>query len=297
MANILVLEASQSADKVNACRYSLLKYLEVYNLKPPADTAVYVYTDQPASFESFIPFFQQFEIKEISKTQLKEWAGTGSPQRVKMEIISEVFSHVDGNLLFLDTNTYIKVPLENIFAEIEKGIFFLHSYKASLNSTTDIELSQLSRFLATDVIQQNGQNLSIENVRIWNTNVIGLNSNYKPVLDDIIELNDVIYKQFPKPAVEAFAFSYCLQKTGEVKTCKEQIQHYGNLKELHQLLQLFFKRNEEESIPNLIKLLNVVDIATIQKHKSSYESLPFYKKWFQIITGKRWNIKQYKKKI
>jgi hypothetical protein len=297
MANILVLEASQSADKVNVCRYSLLKYLEVHNLKPPANTAVYVYTDQPAFFESFISFFHRFEIKEISQTQLKEWSGIGSAQRVKMEIISEVLSHTGGNLLFLDTNTYIKAPLENIFAGIEKGYFFLHSYKASLNSAVDTELSQLNKFLATDAIWQNGQKLSIEDIRIWNTNVIGLNSTYKAVLDDITELNDVIYKQFPKPVVEAFAFSYCLQKAGEVKTCNEQIPYYGSLKEFRQLLQLFFKKNEEESIPNLIKLLNVVDVATIQKHKISYESLPFYKKWLQIITGKSWNIKQYEKKF
>jgi hypothetical protein len=65
MANVLVFEASQTMDKVNACRYALLKYLEAYNLKPPPHIAIYVYTDQPALFESFIPFFQQFAIREI----------------------------------------------------------------------------------------------------------------------------------------------------------------------------------------------------------------------------------------
>lgn len=298
MANVLVLEASQSTDKVNACRYALLKHLVVYNLHPSASTNVYVYTDQPVFFEAFIPFFHHFEIKEVSQIQLQEWRGPlNCPQRVKLEIISEVFNHVNGNLLYLDTNTYIKKPLETIFSEIEKGRFFLHSSKGGINDSTDYELSRLNKFLATDSIQQNGNKLSLKGLKIWNTDSIGINSQHKDVIDDALELNDVIYKQFSKPVVESFAFSYCFQKAGEIKTTAEYIHHYGSLKEFHHLLRLFFKKNEEESIPNLIKLLHTVDAAAIQKHKSSYEALPFYQKWLQVITGKSWSIKQYEKKI
>ncbi len=298
MANVLVLEASQSTDKVNACRYALLKHLEVYNLNPSASTKVYVYTDQPAFFEAFIPFFHHFEIKEISQTQLKEWRGPlNCAERVKLEIISEVFAHTNGNLLYLDTNTYIKQPLENLFSEIEKGRFFLQSHKGLINDSTDNELTRLTKFLATDSVQQNGNKLSLKGIKIWNTNSIGISSQHKDVIDDALELNDVIYKQFSRPVVESFAFSYCFQKAGEVKTTEEYIHHYGSLKEFRHLLRLFFKKNEEESIPNLIKLLHTVDAAAIQKHKSSYEALPFYQKWLQVITGKSWSIKQYEKKI
>jgi hypothetical protein len=45
---------------LNECRFSLLKYLHVYNLNPPSDTAVVVYTDKPEYFENFIPFFPAF---------------------------------------------------------------------------------------------------------------------------------------------------------------------------------------------------------------------------------------------
>lgn len=298
MANVLVLEASQSTDKVNACRYALLKHLEVYNLNPSTGTIVYVYTDQPAFFEAFLPFFHHFEIKEISQMQLKEWRGPlNCPQRVKLEIIAEVLNHVNGNLLYLDTNTYIKNPLETIFSEIEKGRFFLHSSKGGMNDSNDNELTRLSKFLAADSVQQNGNKLSLKGLKIWNTFSIGISSQHKDVIDDALELNDVIYKQFSKPVVESFAFSYCFQKAGEVKATEEYIHHYGSFKEFHHLLRLFFKKNEEESIPNLIKLLHTVDAAAIQKHKSSYEALPFYQKWLQVMTGKSWSIKHYEKKI
>jgi hypothetical protein len=296
MVNVLVFEASQTIDKVNACRYALLKYLEVYNLKPPPHIAIYIYTGQPAMFESFIPFFQQFAIKEISQTQIKEWQGEiNFAPRVKMEIISEVFKHVEGNLIFLESSTYIKAPLEKLFEKIEAGYFFLHSFIDDLNNASNNELSKLCKFLSGGSIKQNGSNLSVNEIKIWSANAIGLNSQSK-IIDDVLELTDVVYKQFPKPIAESFAFSYCLQKAGEVNTCDNFISHYGNFEEFKQLLNRFFKKNEEESIPNLVKLVRHLDAATIQKEKAVYEALPFYKKWLQALTGKNW-IKQYQNKF
>ena len=297
MANVLVFEASQTMDKVNACRYALLKYLEAYNLKPPPHIAIYVYTDQPALFESFIPFFQQFAIKEISKTQIKEWRGEMNfAPRVKMEIIAEVFKHVEGNLIFLDSYTYIKEPLEKLFEKIEDGSFLMHSFIGHLNNDSNAKLNTLYKFLSSGSIKQNGNDLSPADAKVWSANVIGLNSQSQ-MIDDVLELTDVIYKQFPKIIVEHFAFSYCFQKTGEVHTCDNFISHYGKLEEFKQLLNRFFKKNEEESIPNLVKLVRHLNAATIQKEKAAYEAMPFYKKWLQVLTGKNWNIKQYQKKI
>ena len=173
----------------------------------------------------------------------------------------------------------------------------MHSCQGLINDGTDSELTKLAKFLATDSVQQNGSKLSLEGVKTWNTNSIGISSLHKDVIDDTLELNDVIYKQFSKPVVESFAFSYCFQKAGEVKIAEDYIHYYGSLKEFRHLLQLFFKKNGEESIPNLVKLLHKVDAAAIQKHKSAYEALPLYQKWLQMITGKSWSIKQYEKKI
>ena len=296
MANVLVFEVSQTVDKVNACRYALLKNLEVYNLNPPSNIAIYVYTDQPALFESFIPFFQQFAIKETSQAQIKEWQGeTGFTARVKMEIIAEVFKHVEGNLIFLDSSTYIKTPLEKLFEKIESGSFLLHSFVANMNSSSNVELNKLHKFLSASSIRQNGNDLLTNDVKIWSAKVVGLNSQSK-IIDDVLELTDVVHNQFPKPIVESFAYSYCFQKAGEVNTCDNAIFHYGKFEEFTQLLNRFFKKNEEESIPNLVKLVRHLDAATFQKQKAAYEALPFYKKWLQALTGKNW-IKQYQNKF
>jgi hypothetical protein len=110
-------------------------------------------------------------------------------------------------------------------------------------------------------------------------------------------LTDTIYPLFPKHIAEQFSFSYCLQKAGAVKESDQQVAHYWNLKEFRKILNVFFKKNEEESIPNLVKLVHPLNAATILKQKNEYESLPLLKRWLNTITGKSWSIHQYIKKL
>ena len=146
MADHLVYHAF--GDRVNECRFSLLKYLFQTNLQPPHGTLVTVHTDQPSLFDDFIPFFPQFEITESKP----------------------------------------------------------------------------------DVIQS----------RIINTE---------------------------------------------------------GLPEFSELLSVFFQKNQEESVPNLVKLIHHIDPAQIRQDKWDYEQKPFYLKWLDRIRGKSWSVRQYEKKF
>ena len=73
--------------------------------------------------------------------------------------------------------------------------------------------------------------------------------------------------------------------------------HYWNLKEFRKLLNTFFKNNEEESIPNMVKGAHAIDAAAIQQQKEAYEALPLHKKWLATLTGKRWRIDTNIKKL
>lgn len=295
MANILVFEATQTTDKVNKCRYALLKYLAVYNLKPPAGISVFVYTDQPALFESFIPFFYHFHMKEISGAQIKEWQSEKDyPERLKIEIIREVFHNLQGSLLYLNTGFYITQPIDAIFTNIENHIFYLQANDSSANTN----LYKLKQFLATASVEYNGKKTTFSpDMQIFKTGIIGIDSAQKELLNDVQALANAFYKQFHNHAAEPFSFSYCFQKTGEVKTAPEQIKNYSSLKESGVLLKAFFKKNEEESIPNLVKLVHHLDMASIEKSKMEYETLPFYKKWMRALGGRQWSIKKYQRKF
>jgi hypothetical protein len=89
-----ILYIAVSLDEVYESAYSILKYLEVYNLKPPVDHSLTIYTQYPELLETYGSFFHHFELRSIPSNADK-------PQ-----IISDFNNEVDGNALYLDSNTY-----------------------------------------------------------------------------------------------------------------------------------------------------------------------------------------------
>lgn len=288
MANVLVFEASQSMDKVNSCRYALLKYLEVYNLKPPGGIGVFIYTDQPAFFESFMPYFHGFSIKEISLTEIKGWQDAyGFNGLIKPTIIKEVMDHIEGGLLYLDPSIYIKAPVEAVFHDLEEGYFYLQP-GSGMASEQKTDWEKWKKSTGSSQLAP-GQ--------VWKTGVVGINSRYRQVVDRILTQIGDLHQQIRMPALEQLAFSQGFQEAGTVRTDGELFRNYGNLKEFPSLLSQFFRKNEEESIPNLVKLIRHLDASDIERQKELYRALPFYKKWLRMFRGKHWNIKQYQKKF
>src|SRR5215218_7933039 len=118
--NAILYQAYGGVDFINECRYSLLKYLHVYNLKPPATTGIFVYTDQPHLFSDFFPFFHRLEFIPLKNETIKQWRGPHDfVHRFKIEMILDFLNRFDGNLLYCDTDTYAATPLEDLFKDIE----------------------------------------------------------------------------------------------------------------------------------------------------------------------------------
>ncbi len=299
MHQYILYQAYGSLGHVNECRYSLLKFLEFYNLKPPAQIGMVIYTDQPSAFEAFSVFFHHFELKEISQEQLKQWRGPNNfTHRAKIEILKSFFQDREGNLLYFDTDTYIIKPVEPLFAKLAKGNFFLHEFEGILNKTENPAFHKWIKFLSSNQIHYNkGRVVFSDSLKMWNAGVIGIPGKNKDLLADILSLTDAVYSKFKKHIAEQFAFCYCFQKMGNVTSSKNEIVHYWNLKEFSFLLKVYFDRNEEESIPNLVKLLPDIDPASIQVQKLTYQKLPLLKKWMYAVRGKKWSIKTFENKI
>jgi hypothetical protein len=299
MQNFILYIAHTDLGYINECRFSLLKFLSVYNLKPPADTAVVIYTDHPALFENFIPFFYRFEIEEVTGERIKEWKGEkGYIHRAKLKMTQDFFSKYTGNLLFFDTDTYITSPIQDIWKDIEAGGLYMHQCEGVIDQKQNPEFKKWDTFLQKAEVWFGGKKFMYSpQFQIWNSGVLGLHSSYAQLMEDIILLTDSIYQQFPKHITDQVAWSYCLQSAGTIKSAQKQVKHYWNLKEFRNLLHLFFKKNEEESIPNQVKAAYHIDAAAIQQQKEVYKKLPFYKKWLAAVTGSKWTIQQYQKKI
>lgn len=299
MQNALLYQAYGGPDFVNECRYSLLKYLQVYNLTPPAHTAVVIYTDAPDSFADFQPFLPGLSTRSLTKAQVAQWRGPiNFVHRIKIEMLSHFLQSFSGNVLYCDTDTYITSPLGEIFEDIRRGDFYLHQYEGMIDKTTNPSFHKWEKFLSTTPLPYNNKEVAFrKTLKMFNAGVVGLNSGNKDLLQDVLALTDTVYQQFPKHIAEQFAFSYCLQKAGTIHTADDTVAHYWNLKEFRQLLKRFFAANAEESIPNLIKKLHHVDAMTIQAEKNAYERLPFLQKLVRRLSGKAWQIENHEKRL
>ena len=299
MKNAILYQAYGGIDFINECRYSLLKYLGVYNLKTPANTGVYIYTDQPHHFSDFLPFISTLQCLPVNETMVKAWKGPlGFVHRFKIEMIRDFLNRFNGNVLYFDTDTYLTAPLEAIFSDIDKGTFYMHEYEGVIDRTKVPSFHKWEKFLSTTPVHYNGTQVAFsKNLRMYNAGAIGLSSSHKNLLQDVIALADSVYEKHPKHIAEQFAFSYCLQKAGEVKTADQAVAHYWNLKEFRQLLHVFFTRNMEESIPTLVKKLHHINAMTIMQHKTSYQNMPFLQRFFRNLGGSAWQIGQYERKL
>jgi hypothetical protein len=111
MPNQIVYIAT-TPSQVHECAYSLLKHLDVYNLKPPADQLVLVYTTEPAMLEAYGSFFNHFDLKQVK-------GNGGLPQ------FQSILDEHPGNFLYLDTHVYPVREIEPIFCDMGKGKLFL----------------------------------------------------------------------------------------------------------------------------------------------------------------------------
>jgi len=273
--------------QVAECRYFLLKYLALYNLKPPAAIIPVIYTNQPNAFESFTSFFARFQMPELLAAE-KPVAVT---QLTKTDILQQFFLQNNGAVLYCDTNTYPLQPLEALFSDLAKGGLYLHAPQR-MNETNLLaatrKLTAQKDKTATATATPTSAHMTV-----YNTAVIGLNESHKELIATVA--------QQTAGATNELAFNQSYTKhfgnAGTLKSAEKYIYEYSRLKEFDYVLQTFFTRNEEESIPNQVKLVHHLDAAVIQQQKEAFQKQPFFKKWLQTITGKQWRIRQYTDKL
>ncbi len=290
MTNALVFDSANDMARKCGCRFALLKCLEAYNLNPPDDITVWVHTDEPALFENFIPFFKSFHINELSKEKQQN-----DKQKAvsRLHFLQRAADRINGNLLFLDKGFYTEGSLQHLFSSLENGMFYLQ--QAEQNPSDSNASQKWQKLQQGHPYFKNQATQSL--MPVWQGGVVGLNSMHRHVLNDAVTFAKTLEQQWPAETLASLALSYHFRQTGSVQTCSAEIRSYLHLKAFDQLLQTFFRKNEEESIPNLVKKLHYLDVDRISRDQQAYEALPVYKKWLQTLTRKNWNIKQYEKKI
>lgn len=293
--NFILYLAYGNMDNINECRYSLLKYLDCYQLKPPENIAVIIYTDQPDFFSPFTDFFPGIKAIPISHNQMKEWKGAdGYIFRIKPKLIEEFCATQKGNFLFCDTDTFVLAPPGPLFDAIGKGAFYMHEREAILGERKSYYFRKWDNFLSSTEVLYNGKKLLYsKDIQIWNSGVIGMTTDMGYIMKDVLSLIDDIYKKFPKHIAEQVAMSYCLQQKGQIQAAQPFIAHYWNLKEFRPVLADFFNKESTADIPQLAAKAARFNIPLMQEKKLAFESLPWLQKKILQFKGKAWSIQQY----
>lgn len=234
MQNTLLYTAF-TTDEIHECSYSLLKYLDIYNVKPPPTHSVVIYTNDPASLEAYSSYFSNFELKDLYEK--------GKGPADKLNFIREFCSRREGNILYLSSAAYPVKELDPLFASMSNGAVYLSSTRNEKNGEGQADLS-----------------------------VLGFSSSAKEHLDSIIE-------------------------GGRTADAKTFIETYQDLKEFRHLLNRFFGRYQEESIPNQVKLMHPIDAKKIREQKMQFMKLPAYTRVIRKVLGTGWTISSYTKKI
>lgn len=218
MNNYLVYPDCVTNERINGCRFALLKTLSVYNLTPPANMGVIVYTNKPAQFEIFLSFFKHMQVIEVRPSARKEAAPLAEMSRAH-----------EGNLLFCQTHCYPKAPLEALFNQLttEGG----DPYSADSSC--------------------------VSNVRTQATPQGAFGS---------------------QPTADYFV-------------------NYQDVKEMAPLLKTFFARNEEESLPNLVKKAHAIDAGAIRQEAAAAQKAPLLQKVLNSLLGRNPVLQRYQKKL
>ena len=284
MPNYILYQAV-TPDAVNECRYSLLKYLSVYNLNPPPNIAITIRTNAPAAFESFIPFFERFELSRYDDSKPG-----------KIDLIKDCLSTQTCNLLYLNPDSYPNGPVDTIFQELLKKDFLFLKRKSGLDKSRLQAFQKIKFYLANHEVRvDNNRILYPSTENFSSTEVIGVNHHSSPIFQKIFQLYLQLVTEVPPAEAAEFAFAYYAGANSGI--IENTINSYRNFPAFKKLLQAFFARNEEESIPNLVKMVYHLDAETVLQEKNKYDSQPFVKRILSVLSGKAWSVRQYQNKF
>lgn len=269
----IVFQAYGNQGILMECAFALLTLSKQEDPNFLAQLDIWIYTDNPSFFTAFNNCPLKLHFRTISPDLLVKWHGKiDFVHRIKIEILKEFTATHQGNILYLDTDTYIYQPLKTIFHNINQGQLYMHIMEGLIHDSNHVMLKKLSKFLAKNQpLNLPSNKFEIpKDVAMWNAGVLGFHTDYAYLLDDILTFTDELYTKFHKHIVEQFAFSYFFQTTQNLKTAHTHIYHYWNLKEIRSILASFFQYFKTYDWEDLAQVSTLIQLAEPMQQKVNF---------------------------
>jgi hypothetical protein len=217
-------------------RRAIFAALSCWAWQPRQAVAATIFTDQPAFFEPYLAGLA-VDYHPLTPEYLAELRG---PQqyvhRVKAQLIAKAFAqYPDEELLFIDSDTFFLTSPDSLLQSLAAGLPYMHQREYKLSEAAGIyaEFNQakypkrLLELLASRRFALGGAEVQFHpSQSCWNSGVLGLPRALAPLLPDILDLVDELYKGTGWFISEQLGFSLALQARGQVQACDRTVYHY-----------------------------------------------------------------------
>jgi hypothetical protein len=269
------------------CMYALLSFSRLYTAAELSNIQIWIYTDDAARFRSFrncpLPLFY----REVDKGIIKQWRGKiDFVHRVKVEMLKDFTREWNGNIIYVDTDVVFTNRIDKMFHDIKEGKLYMHTMEGIVNRSKNPVFRKLSKYLGS-TRELNGKHLN--EMAMWNAGVLGFNTKYSYLLDEVLAFTDSEYPNFSKHIVEQFACSVYFQQTAVVKAAAPYIFHYWNLKEAAYVLGSFFEYFKDKNWDELAQYSSLLQMHALMQikvdflHNRSATGSILHKQWRPAI--------------
>jgi hypothetical protein len=186
-----------------------------------------VYTDNPRHFSDL-----GVELRLVSKVELQEWIGEHNYiHRRKTMAIIDALGRYPGDVAFIDCDTYFLKSPALLFKRIGPGRTCLHLLEASLDESDNHVTRKLSQALtARSFADAQGRAVTFSaNPPMWNSGVVGINSEDSAIMYNALALIDDLCKVVEVPPVEQFATGHCFAET-DISETEDIVFHYWDVR-------------------------------------------------------------------
>lgn len=229
----VVIQSYGSVHEYKRAVFSIISFY-AYSSKPKEQTEVVLFTDRPDFFE---PFLKELPIKYVHLThaKIKEMRGSiDFVHRVKIAAIEEAFSLTEGNILYIDSDTFFISDPVQWMDQLSAVNAFMHENEYPFKVMKEFKLPAGKTFhifydfvTSRSFFLHDGSELRISPSQIsWNAGVILLHREHQSFLKDVYKLTDDFYPDTKNHGCEQYAFSIILDRNTHLSSCKEMIYHY-----------------------------------------------------------------------
>jgi hypothetical protein len=176
---------------------------------------IYLYTDKPQNYSNL-----KFNVIDISN-KINAWSNNKTYMyRIKTETLKHALKHIEGKILFVDSDTIFKKNPQVLSSSISNNSVLLHCVERNN------PYPEMNGFITN--LQNNSQYKYYRDARLYNSGIIGVTHAHSYLINQTLELIDALHPKFPQiHTIEQLALSeiFLLNKM-QICTCERFVKHY-----------------------------------------------------------------------